>query len=91
MASPISATTVVHHQTDDGEHWTVLTGATVIAYCATLDQAADLADTLNDGKEIGDEFEQTRPYMRPGRSLLATLKRHPCRGLEISSKRKPQR
>ena len=86
MASRISATTVVHQQTDDGEHWTVLTGATVVAYCTTPDEAVRLAGRLNDARRIGDQYEQTTPYaaLRPTQPPAPKPVR--CQGLAISSK-----
>jgi hypothetical protein len=85
VASRISATTVVHHQTDDGEHWTVLTGATVVAYCTTPDDAVRLAGTLNDARRIGDQYEQTTPYAALGRMPPQAPKPIRCQGLTISS------
>ena len=76
----------MHHQTDDGEHWTVLTGATVVAYCTTPDDAVRLAGTLNDARRIGDQYEQTTPYAALGRTPPPVPKPIRCQGLAISSK-----
>jgi hypothetical protein len=86
VASRISATTVVHHQTGDDEHWTVLTGATVVAYCTTPDDAVRLAGTLNDARRIGDQYEQTTPYAALARPQSPAPKPIRCQGLTISSK-----
>jgi hypothetical protein len=85
VASRISATTVVHHQSDDDEHWAVLTGATVVAYCTTPDDAVRLAATMNDARRIGDQYEQTTPYAALGRMQPHTPKPIRCQGLTISS------
>ncbi len=86
MASPISLTTVVHHRSGADEHWTVLTGTTVIAHCTTVDQATTLADALNDAKRIGDEFDATERYSTSVPSVAPPSKPVRCQGLEITPK-----
>lgn len=89
MASPISLTTVVHQRTGDNEHWTVLTGTTVVAHCTTFDQAAGLAEAMNDAKKVGDEFDATQRYRTPRPSVVAPAKPVRCQGLDIAPS--PQR
>jgi hypothetical protein len=84
---PVSTATVAHHQTGDEEHWTVLKGSTVVAYCTTSDQAANLAAELNEAKRTGDRYEQTKVYMPLWRSDAAAWQRARCQGLEISPAR----
>lgn len=84
VVSPISATTVVHHHSGDDEYWTVLTGTTVVAHCITLEQASGLADSMNDAKRAGDEFDETRRYRPVSASLVAPPKPVRCQGLDIT-------
>src|SRR5437899_989795 len=79
---PVSTATVAHHQTGDKEHWTVLKGTTVVAYCTTSDQAGDLAGTLNEAKRTGDRYEQSKVYMPLWRSDAAAWQRAQCQGLD---------
>lgn len=67
----VSPTTVVHHRADDDEYWTVFTGTTVVAYCTTAEQARNLADTLNDAKQTGDQYVRTREYRPPRQPAVA--------------------
>lgn len=83
MASPISLTTVVHHGTGENEHWTVLTGTTVVAHCTTFDQAAGLAETMNEAKKAGDEFDATKRYRPPASSVATPARAVRCQGLDI--------
>lgn len=84
MASPISLTTVVHHRTGENEHWTVLTGSTVVAHCTTFDQAAGLAETMNEAKKTGDEFDATKRYRSPAPLVAAPARPVRCQGLDIT-------
>jgi len=75
---------VVHHRTGEDEHWTVLTGTTVVAHCTTFDQAAGLAETMNEAKRTGDEFDATKRYRLPTPSIVAPAKPVRCQGLDIT-------
>ncbi len=90
VASPISATTVVHHQSGEDEYWTVLTGSTVVAHCVSLEQASVLADTLNDAKRVGDAFDETRRYKAAPPPSAATARTARCQGLTITPSPQPR-
>jgi hypothetical protein len=89
VASPISATTVVHHMTNGEEHWTVLTGSTVVAQCTTLDQASELAAMMNEAKRTGDQFLPSTPCSAPRQSLATAPRVVRCQGLDVSPKPHP--
>jgi hypothetical protein len=66
LTSLVSPSTVVHHCVANDEYWSVFNGTTAVAYCTSAEQARELADTLNDARQAGDQYVLTRHYTPTG-------------------------